>query len=251
MDRFSLKTPEEFEIMTEGGKRLHEIKLSLVEKAKAGVSALEIDELAEELIISAGGEPSFKMVRGYSWSTCININSGVVHGIPYKEKVFKEGDNISIDVGIYYKGFHTDTSISFALNPTPEKEKFLKIGKQAFQQAVSAIMPNKSYIYDISKAIENTLVKSGYAPILDLTGHGIGKNLHEEPYVPCYTSGLRIESPEIVPGMALAVEVMYCAGEPELIKANDGWTIETQDGKIAGLFEDTILVTEKGYKIIT
>ena len=106
MDKFSLKTSQEFKIMAEGGKKLHEIKLTLVDKAKAGVSALEIDELAEKLIVNAGGEPSFKMVRGYSWSTCININDGVVHGIPHKEKVFKDGDNASIDVGIYFKGFH-------------------------------------------------------------------------------------------------------------------------------------------------
>jgi len=251
MNKITIKSPNDFRTMEEGGKRLHEVKLALVEKAKIGVTAVEIDELAEKLIIQSGAEPSFKMVKGYSWSTCINVNSGVVHGIPHKEIIFKDGDNISIDVGLFYKGFHTDTSISFGLNVNKEKEKFLKIGKQAFQKAVSAIVPNNSYIFDISKAIEDVLLKYGYAPILDLTGHGIGKNLHEEPYVPCFTSGLRIESPEIVSGMALAVEVMYCAGEPDLIKENDGWTIVTEDDKIAGLFEDTILVTEKGYRIIT
>ena len=195
MDKFSLKTPEEFEIMIEGGKRLHEIKLALVEKVKAGVSALEIDELAEKLISKTEGKPSFKMVKGYAWSTCINVNSGVVHGIPHKEVVFKDGDNISIDVGLFYDGYHTDTSVSLAINPNTEKQKFLKVGKEAFQKAVSAIKVGDSYIYDISKAIENILSKYGYSPILDLTGHGIGKNLHEEPYIPCFTSGLRIESP--------------------------------------------------------
>jgi len=145
-------------------------------------------------------------------------------------------------------------SFGFDLRSTSagkEKETFLKVGKEAFQKAVSAIVPNKSYIYDISKATEEVLVKNGYSPVLDLTGHGIGKNLHEQPYIPCFTSGLRIESPKIVPGMALAVEVMYCMGGPDLVKENDGWTIVTEDGKIAGLFEETILVTEKGYKIIT
>ncbi len=99
--------------------------------------------------------------------------------------------------------------------------------------------------------MEYVIIENGYSPILDLTGHGIGKNLHEQPYIPCYTSGLRIETPKIVPGMALAVEVMYCMGEPDLVKENDGWTIVTEDDKIAGLFEDTIIVTEKGYKIVT
>ena len=251
MNKITFKTPEEFKIMEEGGKRLHEIKLALVEKVKIGVSAYEIDELAEKLILKSGGKPSFKMVKDYDWSTCINVNSGVVHGIPHKEIIFNDGDNVSIDVGLYYKGFHTDTSISLAINPDKEKLKFLKVGREAFQKAVSVIVPNNSYIYDISKAIEDVLSKYGYSPILDLTGHGIGRELHEQPYVPCYTSGLRIESPKIIAGMALAVEVMYCAGEPDLVKENDGWTIVTQDDKIAGLFEDTIVVTEKGYKIIT
>jgi len=251
MQKITYKTPEEFKIMEEGGKRLHEIKLALKDAAKVGVSALEIDQLAEKLIMRSGAEPSFKKVKDYVWSTCININNGVVHGIPHKELIFKDGDLVSVDLGLYYKGFHTDTSISFSLNPSKDVEKFLKIGKQAFQNAVSTIIPNNSYVYDVSKAMEEILVKNGYSPILDLTGHGIGKDLHEGPYIPCFTSGLRIESPKIVSGMALAVEVMYCAGEPDLVKENDGWTIVTQDGKIAGLFEDTIIVTEKGFKIIT
>lgn len=251
MQKINLKTAEEFKIMEEGGKILHEVKLALKEATKVGVSAAEIDKLAEKLIIKSGAEPNFKKVKDYQWSTCINVNSGVVHGVPHKEIVFKEGDLISIDLGILYKGLNTDTSISFGLNPDKEVLQFLKVGRQAFQNAVSAIIPNNSYIYDISKGMEDVLLKYGYSPILDLTGHGIGKKLHEEPYIPCFTSGLRIESPKIVPGMALAVEVMYCMGEPNLIKENDGWTISTQDDKIAGLFEDTIIVTEKGYKIIT
>jgi methionyl aminopeptidase len=251
MQKFNLKTPEELKIMEEGGKILHEVKLSLKDAAKIGVSAAEIDDLAEKLILKAGAEPNFKKVKGYSWSTCISVNDGVVHGIPHKEIIFKDGDLVSIDLGVLYKGLNTDTSISFGLNPSKEVEKFLKVGKEAFQNAVTAIKPNNSYIYDISKGMEEVLLKNGYSPILDLTGHGIGKNLHEQPYIPCYTSGLRIESPKIIPGMALAVEVMYTLGEPDLFTENDGWTIVTQDGKIAGLFEDTIIVTEKGYKIVT
>lgn len=251
MNKIDLKTPEELKIMEEGGKILHEIKLKLKDAAKVGVSAHDIDQLAEKLILAAGAEPNFKKVADYSWSTCISVNDGVVHGIPHKEIVFKDGDLVSIDLGLLYKGLNTDTSISFGLNPSKEVAKFLKVGKEAFQNAVSAVKPNNSYIYDISKGMEEILVANGYSPVLDLTGHGIGKKLHEQPYIPCYTSGLRIETPKIVPGMALAVEVMYTLGEPDLIKENDGWTISTQDGKIAGLFEDTLIVTEKGYKIIT
>lgn len=251
MDGFTLKTPAELKIMAEGGKKLHEIKLALVEKAKVGVSAIEVDELAEKLIRKSGSEPSFKMVKGYSWSTCININSGVVHGIPHKEIIFKEGDNISIDVGLFFKGFHTDTSISFGLNVDKTKTEFLRVGKLAFENALRAIKPDNSYIYDISKNIEDTLTKYGYSPVLNLTGHGIGKNLHEEPYIPCFVEGKREKTLKIISGMALAVEVMYCEGNSNLVKANDGWTILTEDGKIAGLFEDTVVVTEKGYSLIT
>jgi methionyl aminopeptidase len=113
------------------------------------------------------------------------------------------------------------------------------------------IIPNKSYIYDISLAIEKTLDVHNLNPILDLTGHGIGKKLHEYPYVPCFVEDIRENTLKIIPGMAIAVEVMYTFGKPDLIKASDGWTIKTKDGKIAGLFEDTVIVTENGYQIIT
>lgn len=251
MSKINLKTPEELEIMAEAGKILNKVKLELQQNTRIGKNAKEIDDLAEELILSFGAKPSFKMVKGYSWSTCININSGIVHGIPHKTIVFKKGDLVSIDTGLYYKGFHVDTSISFGLDVDEDVKKFLSAGKEAFKNAVSTIKPNRSFVYDISKAIEDTVTKYGYMPVLDLTGHGIGKNLHEEPYIPCFTEGLRVESPKIVPGMAIAVEVMYVAGQPDLIKENDGWTISTRDDKISGLFEDTIIVTEKGYKIIT
>lgn len=251
MDKFSLKTPEELEIMKEGGKKLSFVKDELVKAAKIGVSAAEIDDLAEKLILESGGKPSFKMVKGYSWSTCINVNEGVVHGIPHKELIFKEGDLVSIDLGMYYKGFHTDTSISFDLNGSKKIKSFLNAGKETLNNAISVVDPDNSYIYDISKAIEDTVKKYGYHPILDLTGHGIGKNLHENPYIPCFIEGLRIETPKIIPGMALAIEVMYVEGKPSLVKENDGWTIATQDGKIAGLFEETIIVFKEGYEIIT
>lgn len=251
MDKFSLKTPEELEIMKEGGKKLSFIKGELVKSAKVGVSAAKVDNLAERLILESGGKPSFKMVKDYKWSTCINVNKGVVHGIPHKSLIFKEGDLVSIDLGLFYKGFHTDTSISFDLNGSKEVKEFLNAGKEAFENAVLSINLDNSYVYDISKAIEDTVKKYRFRPILDLTGHGIGKNLHENPYIPCFTEGLRIETPKIVPGMAIAIEVMYVEGKPSLVKENDGWTIVTQDGKIAGLFEETIIVTEKGYEIIT
>lgn len=251
MRKFDLKTPAELEIMAEGGKILREIKYILAEKVKVGVSAYEIDKLADDLVTKNKAEAAFKKVKNYRFATCINVNQGVVHGIPKKETVFKGGDLVSIDLGILYKGFYTDTSISLGLNPSSEVKKFLDAGKEALAKAASAIKPDRSYIWDISEAIEDTIIKHGYKPVLDLTGHGIGKSLHEDPYIPCFTEGKRIDSLKIVPGMALAIEVIYTKGSPNLIKENDGWTIVTEDDKIAGLFEDTLIVTEKGYRIIT
>lgn len=251
MNKISIKTPEELEIMSEGGKKLSFVKNELYKATKVGVSAAEIDSLAEKLILELGGKPSFKMVKGYSWSTCINVNSGIVHGIPHKSLIFKEGDLVSIDLGMYYKGFHTDTSISFDLNASKKVKDFLNAGKLALIEGMNSIVVNNSYIYDISYAIEKTIKKHGYKPVFDLTGHGIGKNLHENPYIPCFTEGVRTATAKIVSGMALAIEVMYVAGSPNLIKENDGWTIATEDGKISGLFEETVIVTNSGFKQIT
>ncbi|AKM82978.1 type I methionyl aminopeptidase [Candidatus Woesebacteria bacterium RIFOXYC1_FULL_31_51] len=251
MNKITIKSDEELNLMEEGGKKLSQVKHLLEKEVKAGVSAYEIDKLAEKLIEECEGKPSFKMVPGYSWTTCININEGVVHGIPSEDIVFKDGDLVSIDLGMFYKGFHTDTSISLAINPNKEVEEFLKVGKKSLQKAISSVVPNKSYIYDISEQIEKSVTLGGYSVVKDLTGHGIGKNLHENPYIPCFVSGLRIETPKIVPGMALAIEVMYTLGSHKLVKESNGWTISTADGKIAGLFEDTVIVTQKGYKVIT
>ena len=244
----SIKTPEEIEIMAEGGRRLGRIKKALEEKIEEGIKASEIEELAVELIAKEGGQPSFKMVPGYSWATCININEGLVHGIPRADMRFEKGDVISVDVGMFYKGFHTDTSISVAIDPTSEIKRFLQVGKEALKKAVKEVRPGK-HIYDISKAIEETVVGAGYSPIRALVGHGVGRELHEEPQIPCFTpSG---DSPEIKPGMAFAIEVMYALGSPDVVQMSDRWTIAMRDGKISGLFEETVAVAASGPQIIT
>ena len=248
--KIPIKTPDEIEVMREGGRKLVKVKKELLEAVKEGVRASEIDNLADKLIEKEGGEASFKMVSGYSWATCVNINEGVVHGIPKKEIVFKRNDVVSVDVGMFYKGFHTDTSFTKAIGSNPNLERFLGSGRSALEKAIQeARIGNR--IYDISQAIESTMRKNGYSPIRALVGHGVGRALHEEPQVPCFTNGNREESPEIPLGAVFAVEVMYAMGSPDVKIASDGWTISTQDGKIAGLFEDTIIVTEKGYEKIT
>jgi len=244
------KTPQEISIMKEGGKKLAEIKKKLGEAVKEGENAHKVEELANELIKKAGGKASFKMVPNYSWATCVNINEGVVHGIPKKETIFKKGDVVSVDVGLYFKGFHTDTSLTVAINPDDETKKFLGVGMEALDNAISKCVPG-NYVYDISKVIEDTLEENKLFPIKALVGHGIGRALHEEPHIPCFTKEKREKTPVIPEGATMAIEVMYTKGNSDLILEDDGWTISTRDGKIASLFEETVAVIGGGPVVLT
>jgi len=245
-----LKSDSEIQIMAEGGAKLGRVKKALAEAVKAGVKASEIEDLAVKLIKEESAEASFKKVPGYRWATCVNVNAGLVHGIPVSSIIFKKGDIVSIDVGILFKGFHTDTSISVGIDLFPENRKFLNTGREALAKALKVVKKD-GYVYDISKAIEDTIEGAGYTTIKALVGHGVGRDLHEEPQIPCFVLGRREESPKIVPGMVLAVEVMYALGSDKVEVLEDGWTIAMRDGKISGLFEDTVAVTEKGQLVLT
>ncbi|TSC86776.1 MAG: methionyl aminopeptidase [Microgenomates group bacterium Gr01-1014_16] len=244
----TLKTPREIEIMAEGGKKLAKIRDEGVKAVKAGMMTAQLDKLVDELIEKAGGEASFKMVRGYHHATCININDVVVHGMPGAYRI-KNGDKVGIDLGLYYKGFHTDTSVTIELGD--RYKKFLQVGRDALQLAIAQARPGKR-IADISRAMQQTVETAGYSAVRALTGHGIGKYLHEEPAIPCFTVGKYEHSPKIVPGMVLAIEIMYNEGEFEVAyKNDDGWTIVSRDGKISGLFEETVAVTRTGPVVLT
>lgn len=245
-----LKSKEDIKKMTEGGKLLKSVKLKLLSSVKEDVSAYEIENLADSLITALGGRPSFKMVPGYHWATCINVNEGLVHGIPRKDVIFKKCDVVSVDVGLFYEGFHTDTSFTVGISARSEVKKFIEKGKMSLNKAVGEATPGKK-IYDVSHAIESTLVNEGYSPIRALVGHGVGRNLHEAPQIPCFISGDRKTSLDIVAGMVLAIEVMYAMGSPDVILAPDGWTISMRDGKISALFEETVAVTEDGPSVLT
>jgi len=248
--KIDIKTEEEIEKMREGGKKLHSIKSNLKKAVKRKVNALEIENLAVKLIKEAGGEASFKMVPDYSWATCVNVNSGVVHGIPKAEMIFKDGDVVSVDVGMYYKGFHTDTSFSVLVGKNKEIESFLEVGKKALKSAIKVAKPGKK-IGDISEKIESTVKSHGASPIQSLVGHGVGRELHEEPMIPCFVSGSPHEKVVIKKGMTLAIEVMYSEGGHTVKLDEDGWTISTKDGKIAALFEETVAITSNGPIILT
>ena len=238
--------------MAVGGAKLGRVKEALAAAVKEGVKASEIEDLAVKLIKDEGAEASFKKVPGYHWATCVNVNEGLVHGIPVASVVFKKGDIVSIDVGVYYKGFHTDTSITVGIDLSSENRRFLNTGREALAKAIKEASEG-NYIYDISKAIEDTVTEAGFTPIKALVGHGVGRELHEDPQIPCFLpaqAGVQ-ESPGIARGMTLAIEVMYAAGGDKVEVLEDGWTIAMRDGKISGLFEDTVAVTESGPIVLT
>ncbi len=250
MRKVLIKTEEEMSIMAEGGAKLAYVRDELAKAVKPGLSSWDIDHLADELIESVGAYPSFKKVPRYSWSTCINVNSGIVHGIPKKSVIFKEGDMVSVDVGVFYKGFHTDTAVSVYLGNDPEIKHFWQIGQKSLNDGIKQAQ-NGNLIGQISAAVENTLVSNNYYPVKELTGHGVGRDLHEAPYIPCFVSNSDEEKVEIKTGFVLAIEVMYTIGKADITYDPDGWTIRTKNGKIAALFEETVAVTSKGTKILT
>jgi methionyl aminopeptidase len=215
------------------------------------VSLKKLDQLAESLIKKAGGKPSFKMVKSYHWTTCINVNQGVVHGVPGDYRL-KAGDLVSVDIGIFYQGFHTDMARTIRLGSKNQRDKddFLVPGRRALKKAIKAAKPGNR-VGHISAVIEKEIRRGGLSPVRNLTGHGVGRELHEEPRIHCFLKGKIEETPKLKPGMVLAIEVIYVQGKPDLVLKDDSWTIETADGQLAGLFENTIAVTKKKPLILT
>lgn len=255
-----IKNSEELKIMTVSGHILAETLFEVLTHVKPGVSEIELDKLADKLIVEKGGEPGFKKVKGYNHATCISTNDVVVHGIPSPYRL-KEGDVIGIDCGVIYKGYHTDMSETILVstdnrqqttnNKEDDVDRFLETGKRALNEAIKIAKPGNR-VGHISKTIQNIVEKEGYSVVRSLVGHGVGKDLHEEPEVPGYLIGSIDKTPVLGEGMTLAVEVIYNMGKSEVVLANgDGWTIKTADGSLSGVFERTIALTEKGTVILT
>lgn len=237
--------------MITGGKKLGKILDALLQFAKPGIKLIEIDNLAEKLILEAGGSPSFKTVEDYKYSTCLCVNDVVVHGIPNKY-ILKDGDILGIDIGFLYQGFHTDTSWTKAIgNIDKQTRLFLQTGREALLKAISKATAGNR-IWDISEGIENTLRSKGFTPVRQLVGHGIGKVLHEAPQVPCFKRGERNHSPLLKDGQTIAIEVIYNQGDfPVVYKNEDGWSLKTEDDSLSGLFEHTVLITQKSPIVLT
>jgi methionyl aminopeptidase len=239
---------KEMAIMKDNGQKLKQVMEEVISKIKPGVTLQELEAVAVRKIKALGGKPSFKMVPRYHWATCLNLNEGVVHGIP-DETVIKKGDLVSVDAGFYSQGFHTDMARTVEVG-TKKETQFLEVGKKALEKAISQVKPGKR-VGDISLAIERTIKKAGYSPVRRLTGHGVGRQLHQEPTIPCFLRGEVRATPLLKKGMVLAIEVIYTLGKPDIFVADDGWTIQTQDGKIAALFEETVAIGADGPLILT
>ena len=251
------KTPTEILIMQEGGLILAETLQQVLQKVVPGISTLELDKYVDELILAAGAKPSFKMEKGYSFASCMCVNDMVVHGIPTEYKLQK-GDVLGVDLGVFYKGFHTDVSWTIEVGngnseveTGSETKRFLETGERALKGAIKKCVPG-NHVGDISQTIQEIVEGGGYSCVKQLVGHGVGRDLHEDPEIPCYLRGQIANTPEIKKGMVLAVEVIYNMGKSAVVYSNDdGWTIVTRDGLPSGLFEHTVAVTENGPQILT
>ena len=241
----------QIEAMKIGGAMLGRVRQALYQFTQVGVSPRQVEFKARELIKAEGGELSFTKVPGYRWATCININDGIVHGIPTSETPFQDGDLVTVDVGVFYHGYHTDAAFSKVVgHSTPEKDRFLKAGMEGLKNAIAAVAPGNR-IGDISLSMEQTLTKYGYKATKELTGHGVGKELHEDPMISNVVVSPREKTPLIQLGQTLAIEIIYVQGKPSLILEEDGWTISVKDGTLSAVQEETVVVTDDGCSILT
>lgn len=235
--------------MREGGHHLGRIREQLAKFAQVGTTFEEIEAEAQRLIKSVGATPSFSTVPGYDWATCLMKNEEICHGIP-KHKRVEDGDVIKIDVGLIWQGYHLDTTTTVvAGQSTPEIDKFLEVGRQALHKAISRAKAGNT-VHDLSSAMEKTVERHGYGAVYQLTGHGIGRKLHDDPEIPCvaYKPSKR---QKLYDGQTLAIEIMYTMGDPRLVTEKDGWTFRTADRSLGGMFEETVLVTQAGPEILT
>ena len=244
----SLKSPREIELMDRAGTIVALVHKKMKEVVKPGISTLEIDRICEQVIRENGATPSFKNLYGFPKSVCTSINEMLVHGIPDRT-VLKDGDIISIDVGACYKGYHGDSAWSYAVgNVKPETLKLLEVTEQSLYKGLEQAKPGNR-IGDIASAIQNYVESFGYSLPIEYTGHGIGKQVHEDPYVPNVGKPHTLEL--LKPGMCIAVEPMVFMGKPHCVTLKDGWGVISRDHSLAAHYEHTIVITEQGFKILT
>ncbi|MGN0988187.1 MAG: type I methionyl aminopeptidase [Otoolea sp.] len=245
----TIKSSREIELMREAGRILAKTHEELEKSLKPGMSTWDIDRIGEEIIRSYGCIPSFKNYNGYPASICVSVNDEVVHGIPHKKHYIQEGDIVSLDAGVIYKGYHSDAARTHGIGEiSDEARKLIDVTRQSFFEGIKFAKPG-NHLNDISSAIQKYAESFGYGVVRDLVGHGIGSHLHEDPEVPNFArkrKGILLQ-----PGMTLAVEPMINAGSYEVVWMDDDWTVVTEDGSLSAHYENTILITENGPEILS
>ncbi len=245
----TIKSPREIELMRESNRLLAEVHKALEESIRPGMTTLDVDRLGEKLIRDRGCIPNFKNYNGYPASICVSVNDEVVHGIPSRYRVLQEGDIVSLDAGLIYKGYHSDAARTHAVGKvSPEKQKLMDVTRQSFFEGMKYAKAG-NYLYDISNAIDAYVSQFGYGIVRDLVGHGIGTHLHEDPQIPNFAQKKR--GIKLAPGMTLAVEPMINMGTWQVEFLSDGWTVVTKDGLPSAHYENTILITEGEPEILT
>lgn len=246
-----LKSPDEVGKMRRAG-RVVAGAIDLVSKAVApGKSTADLDRVADSYIRGQGAVPSFKGYRGFPASLCTSLNQEIVHGIPSKRRVLKARDLLSLDFGAIWEGFHADAAVTVFVGgqpPSEEAEKLVRVTEEALEAGIAAIRPG-GRLSDISHAIEQVAGGAGFSLVREYGGHGIGRDLHEDPFIQNF--GPPGRGPELKPGLVVAVEPMAMLGEPETMLLPDGWTVVTADGSLSAHFEHTIAVTESGHEVLT
>ena len=243
-----LKSQDEIKRMSESCRIVAEVLEGIRKNIVPGVSTKELDEFAESYILSRGARPAFKGYRGYPSSVCTSVNEQVVHGIPSGTKL-KDGDIISLDIGVYYKGFYGDAAVTIPVGSVSNQaKKLLSVTEEALAAGMKkAAVGNR--LSDISHAIQTQVESEGFSVVRSFVGHGIGRELHEEPQIPNY--GKSGEGPQLMEGMTLAIEPMVNAGSWEVIILNDGWTAVTKDRSLSAHCEHTLAITKNGPSILT
>ena len=245
----SIKTAREIELMKEAGRLLEQVHDELAKAIKPGISTWEIDHLGEELIRSFGCTPNFLHYNGYPASICVSVNDEVVHGIPSKERILQEGDIVSLDAGLIYKGYHSDAARTHAVGEiSQEAKQLIEVTRQSFFEGIKYAKAGH-HLHEISAAIGAYAESFGYGVVRDLVGHGIGTALHEDPQIPNFAQKRR--GIRLVPGMTLAIEPMINIGRPDVYWLDDDWTVVTEDESLSAHYENTILITDGEPEILT
>ena len=245
----SVKSEREIELMRESCRLLAIVHKELEEAIRPGISTLEIDHMGDALIRKLGGIPNFKNYNGYPASICVSVNDEVVHGIPNKHRILQEGDIVSLDAGLIYKGYHSDAARTHGVGQiSPQARKLIDVTRESFFAGIKMAKAG-NHLHDISNAIDAYIKPYGYGIVEDLVGHGIGTKLHEDPQIPNFAQ--RSKGPKLLAGMTLAIEPMVNMGRPDVVWMDDDWTVVTEDGSWSAHYENTILITDGEPEILT